>query len=135
MITGGYVSMRHNNIRDLEASMLREVCKDVKVEPEFLPMVTLTPRAQMLLTRPDLTSLLLVCGAQWKEPSLMLEFFTPTQRHMPTHPHSNCTSVTKKKRSVHIMTECFKWRKDPSHPLFSQQLVGWVLNPQGTTRG
>ena len=35
---GGYVSMRHNKIRDLEASMLREVCKDVKVEPELLPI-------------------------------------------------------------------------------------------------
>ena len=30
---GGYVQMRHNNIRDLEATMLREVCRDVKVEP------------------------------------------------------------------------------------------------------
>ena len=35
---GGYVTMRHNSIRDLEANMLREVCKDVKVEPELLPI-------------------------------------------------------------------------------------------------
>ena len=35
---GGYVTMRHNNIRDLEASMLKEVCKDVKVEPELIPI-------------------------------------------------------------------------------------------------
>ena len=27
--------MRHNRIRDLEASILRDVCKDVKVEPEL----------------------------------------------------------------------------------------------------
>ena len=30
--------MRHSSIRDLEANMLREVCKDVKVEPELLPI-------------------------------------------------------------------------------------------------
>ena len=30
--------MRHNAIRDLEAELLREVCKDVKVEPELLPI-------------------------------------------------------------------------------------------------
>ena len=30
--------MRHNNIRDFEATLLREVCKDVKVEPELLPL-------------------------------------------------------------------------------------------------
>ena len=35
---GGYVSMRHNNIRDFEANLLKEVCKDVKVEPELLPI-------------------------------------------------------------------------------------------------
>ena len=31
---GGYVIMRHNHIRDLEAELMREVCRDVKVEPE-----------------------------------------------------------------------------------------------------
>ena len=35
---GGYVTMRHNYIRDFEANLLREVCKDVKVEPELLPL-------------------------------------------------------------------------------------------------
>ena len=35
---GGYITMRHNNLRDLEASLLTEVCKDVKVEPELLPL-------------------------------------------------------------------------------------------------
>ena len=37
---GGYVSMRHNQIRDMEAELMREVCKDVKVEPELLPLET-----------------------------------------------------------------------------------------------
>ncbi len=32
---GGFVSLRHNQVRDLEASMLTEVCKDVVVEPKL----------------------------------------------------------------------------------------------------
>ena len=32
--------MRHNQIRDLEAELMKEVCKDVKVEPELLPLDT-----------------------------------------------------------------------------------------------
>ena len=36
--SGGYVAMRHNRIRDLEAELMREVCHDVKVEPELLPV-------------------------------------------------------------------------------------------------
>ena len=35
---GGYVIMRHNQIRDLEAVLLKDVCKDVRVEPELLPL-------------------------------------------------------------------------------------------------
>ena len=30
--------MRHNRVRDLEASILRDVCKNVKVEPELMPL-------------------------------------------------------------------------------------------------
>ena len=30
--------MRHNRLRDLEAEIMREVCKDVRVEPPLLPL-------------------------------------------------------------------------------------------------
>ena len=30
--------MRHNNIRDMVATLLKEVCRDVKIEPELLPL-------------------------------------------------------------------------------------------------
>ena len=35
---GGYVSLRHDRIRDLEADILKGVCKDVRIEPELLPV-------------------------------------------------------------------------------------------------
>ena len=35
---GGYVNMRHNGIRNMEADILKEICKDVKIEPELLPV-------------------------------------------------------------------------------------------------
>ena len=35
---GGYVSMRHNSLRDTIASTLSDVTKDVIVEPELLPV-------------------------------------------------------------------------------------------------
>ena len=30
--------MQHNCMRNLEADLLREVCKDVNVEPELIPI-------------------------------------------------------------------------------------------------
>ena len=35
---GGYVIMRHNNLRDVNAEFQKEVCHDVKVEPMRIPM-------------------------------------------------------------------------------------------------
>ena len=37
---GGYVHMRHNRIRDLEADLMKEIGHDVKIEPELLPLET-----------------------------------------------------------------------------------------------
>ena len=41
---GGYVSLRHNRIRDLEAELMKEVCHDVKIEPELIPIENETNR-------------------------------------------------------------------------------------------
>ena len=35
---GGFTIARHNEIRDLTASLLREVCTDVEVEPRLQPL-------------------------------------------------------------------------------------------------
>ena len=35
---GGYVIMRHNEVRDTEADLLREVCRDVNLEPTLIPL-------------------------------------------------------------------------------------------------
>ena len=35
---GGYTIMRHNEVRDAEAELLREVCRDVQVEPALIPL-------------------------------------------------------------------------------------------------
>ena len=35
---GGYVAMRHNNIRDINEELQREVCRDVVREPKLIPL-------------------------------------------------------------------------------------------------
>ena len=37
---GGYIIFRHNAIRDAEAELLKEICRDVRTEPELLPIHT-----------------------------------------------------------------------------------------------
>ena len=42
---GGFVSLRHNLVRNITSSLLNEVCKDVRVEPQLQPLTgeTFTP--------------------------------------------------------------------------------------------
>ena len=35
---GGFIIMRHNNIRDFEANLMHKVCNDVEVEPRLQPL-------------------------------------------------------------------------------------------------
>ena len=35
---GGYTIMRHNALRDTEADLMKEVCRDVKIEPALIPI-------------------------------------------------------------------------------------------------
>ena len=35
---GGFICIRHDEVRDLTASMLRETCQDVTIEPKLLPL-------------------------------------------------------------------------------------------------
>ena len=35
---GGFINVRHNNIRNFEAHLLKEVCSDVQIEPPLQPV-------------------------------------------------------------------------------------------------
>ena len=35
---GGFVTLRHNEVRDITATLLSDVCKDVELEPSLLPL-------------------------------------------------------------------------------------------------
>lgn len=55
---GGYVSMRHNALLDLNAELQREVCRDVVLEPRLLPIENETDVSGTVANRaaPDISS-------------------------------------------------------------------------------
>lgn len=52
---GGFVTLRHNKVRNITAKLLREVCKDVKVEPQLQPLTVnlLNRKLQAFPMRPE----------------------------------------------------------------------------------
>ena len=86
--------MRHNNIRDLNAELQREVCRDVVTEPALIPLDneeivgTNADRAA-----PDVSSRGL--GAHLNEHSLISVLPTPTHPHMTKKIWNRSIKLTK----------------------------------------
>ena len=68
---GGYTSMRHNSVRDSEAQIMKEVCRDVQTEPTLLQINEKDhEKKSTLLTMQGWISLLEDCGRAVRELSL-----------------------------------------------------------------
>ena len=52
---GGFIAIRHNDLRDLTVNLLTELCKDVNIEPQLLTvwMKHLTIDQPTLATKQD----------------------------------------------------------------------------------
>ena len=85
---GGYVSMRHNLMRDLEAKLLSEVCRDVVIEPTLLPITGETFALRTANTANEARLDISARGVwpQWTKPFLISECFTLEQT--PTKPQT-----------------------------------------------
>ena len=84
---GGFPSIRHNEICNLTATLLTEVCHNVRIEPGLQPVTneTLTGASA---NRQDGARLDIAANGFWggtlKEPSSMLECSIPTPRQIDT---------------------------------------------------
>ena len=100
---GGYVAMRHNALRDLNADLQTEVCRDVKTEPRLLPLNneeidgTSADRAA-----PDISS-----RGLWSpfQRTFFDVFSTPTLLHTKIHQWIPCLRPKKKKKCESTILE------------------------------
>ena len=61
-LKGRFPTLRHNEVRDLTASLLSEVCHDVRVEPYLQPLTGETMRHRTANTDAETRSDISVCG-------------------------------------------------------------------------
>ena len=116
---GGFVHCRHNEIRDLTATLLTEVCKDVRVEPELQP-VTHEVLNGATANSQDGARLDIAANGVWggnfERTYFDVRVFNP---HAPTNRHTQLSSATEStsgKRSGHTSRECEKWSMPPLPP-------------------
>ena len=102
---GGFIAIRHNDLRDLTVNLLTELCKDVNIEPQLLTvwMKHLTIDQPTLATKQD--SIYNHGGSGWEvnRHSLMWGYLTQTPIGISTS--TSTTSILhpkwkKKKRKI-----------------------------------
>ena len=97
---GGFPTIRHNEIRDLTANLLTEVCSDVCVEPELQPITgeTLTGATS---NAQDGARLDIAANGFWggrfERTYFDVRVFNP---HAPSNRHSNLSSCYRKHESL-----------------------------------
>ena len=130
---GGFPSIWHNEIRDLTANLLTEVCNDVCNEPELLPLMVRCSLALPHTLRMVQDWILLLTGSgavDLNVPSLMCKFL---MLMLPLIDTPIVTESTSWKRSGTMNSE---WERLLPLPLmFCQQLVVWPMKQQCSTRG
>ena len=123
---GGFPSIRHNEIRDLTATLLTEVCKDVSIESELQPLtneeLTGATANSQAGARLDIAANG-VWGGTFERTYFNVRVFNP---HAPSNRHTNLQSVYRKHEQ--IKKRAYEQRiREVEHATFSQ----FVLSATG----
>ena len=89
---GGFVAMRHNNLRDFEADMLSKIVNDVETEPELQPVTgEIIEGLSRNASRPDIRA-----RGVWRAAQNTFFDVRVTNTHSPSQIHLTTESVLKK---------------------------------------
>ena len=102
---GGYVMMRHNCIRDLEAEIMQEVCSDVRIEPELMPIDNNLMRNGSNSENARLDVSGIGVRGPFERTFLDIKVMHPNAPSYVDKSIDQCILLTKKKRKEHITSE------------------------------
>ena len=127
--SGGFPSIRHNEVRDLTSAFLSEVCHNVHTEPTLHHCRVSTLRISLPMERWEFDLMLLhrIPGEKTtKLPTLMSEYSTHLLNPMPIPPYQNAIENMNWIRRGNMKKEKERLSMDLFHPWYSLQLEVWV---------
>ena len=128
---GGFPALRHNEIRDITASLLTEVCSDVRVEPDLQP-VTPDQLDGASANSQDGARLDLsangVWGGRYEKTFFDVRVFNPIAPS--NRGQTPAAAYRKHEREKNAFV---KWNTLHSHHWFCQHQVAWAPRPQSST--
>ena len=125
---GAFPTIRHNDIRDLTAELMSEVCHDVSTEPPLQPLsgesLSLRTANQDVGARLDIKASGF-WGSRFEPTFLMLEYLTLMALQTVVIPIASM----KLRSAVSMRRECERWYMVILVLLFFQLLEAWVPPP------
>ena len=126
---GGIPTIRHNEIRDITATLLTEICHNVATEPLLQPLTNESFVHRSANTEPN-ARLDIRARGFWntgQDAFFDVRVFYPNA----SSNHSMTTTAAYRKHEWQSMPNAFvKWSMVFSHPSFSQQRVEWAAKLQ-----
>ena len=128
---GGYTSMRHDSVRDSEAQIIREVCRDVQTELMLLPINE--NNYERKANTADNASLDIYVRGLWnscEKTYFDIRITHPTSQSYSGKSLAEIYQQHDKEKKDSTTKEWLTLRSLYSSPLSLQQLEGWHQNAQ-----
>ena len=129
--TGGYVIFRHNKIRDLLAEILSEICKDVRTEPQLIPIESDYRRERQTDSTEEKARLDVSCVGIWsplQRTFLDVRIVHPCAASYINTPLKNLFKTHEQQKKRKYNNRVINIEKATFKPMVSQLWVQWRLN-------
>ena len=125
---GGFVHMRHNDVRDLFATLTKTVVNDVEIEPPLQPLTGEHIQPQSANTSDDARSDIRARGFWQRQQNAFFDvrISYPNAKCYRTRPLQKCSHHWRKRKNVFTVIELFKSSTAPSLLWYLGQTAAWV---------
>jgi hypothetical protein len=126
--TGGFINMRHIEVRDLIAHEMKEILKDVESEPHLTPLTGEAIHMRSANVENDARSDIRARGFWAKQQNAFFDvsgFFTHMHEAIRPGVFRAFLLHLSKKRNVPTLTESTRWNMAPSLHWFSHAVEVW----------
>ena len=124
---GGFITIRHNDLRNMNENLLKELWKDVDIEPHLLPVMGEPFTKKTANTSIEAKLIYNKGNPEWKadKHSLMWGYFTQISMGISTKHSLNVTSKMNQRRNNNTMKQFEKLTMEVLPLLYSQSVGVW----------
>ena len=125
--------MRHNRVRDLEAALMKEVCHNVQIEPELLPIADETTRSGNLKKKARLDVAGVGVWGEFERTFLDIRIMHPNCPTYANNPIDQVYETHEKSKKRCYNERVLQVEKGSFTPIVGSTFGGWGNEAKGSS--